>query len=216
MNTFRTHRLAAAAALALTLALGGHAQAQVVNGSFDTDLSGWATLGHASQQAGVLLLDNADTVADASALAWAAGLADVAVLDLNGSAAYEGSLASQTFNAVAGQQLSFSWQFASDETDPSPQFQDYAFLVLDGVFTRLGGVGDAPAAAQTFSLQGLAAGSHQLAFGVVDLGDYTVDSRLLVDNVQLSTAVPEPGSMALMLAGLTALGLRARRHQRAR
>lgn len=211
MHAIRPHRLATAAALTLALVWSNLAQAQLVNGDFNSGLTGWTTLGNASVQPGTLLLDNSGIAADTGLLASAAGLSSASVLDLNDTYAYEGSLAYQSFSAITGQHLSFSWGFGSDETDLSPQLQDYAFVVLDGQFTRLGGVGDAPALAQTFSFWGLTAGRHQLAFGVVDLGDYTVDSRLAVANVQLTSAVPEPGWFTLMLAGLSALGLCALR-----
>ena len=202
--------------LAIGLALASSAHADIVNGGFNTDLSGWATLGNAAIQlggapegAGQLLLDNADGAVDIGTLAAALGLPNASVFDLNGSYAYEGAIASQSFVAAAGQQLSFVWQFSSDETSGDPLFQDYAFAIVDGQFIRLGGVGDT-SGWQSFSTGLFGAGSHSVAFGVVDLGDTAVDSRLAVDAVSVS-AVPEPGSLALMLAGLAACGLLARR-----
>ena len=208
------------AGLSLSLAIGllgaTAARADVVNGGFNTDLSGWATLGNAAVQlggapegAGQLLLDNADGAVDIGTLAAALGLPNAGAFDLNGSYAYEGAIASQSFMADAGQQLSFHWQFSSDETSGDPLFQDYAFAIVDGQFIRLGGVGDT-SGWQSFSTSLFGAGSHSVAFGVVDLGDTAVDSRLAVDAVSVS-AVPEPGSLALMLAGLAACGLLARR-----
>ncbi len=60
-----------------------------------------------------------------------------------------------------------------------------------------------------------ATGSYRLEVGVVNWGDEAYDSGLAFDLVGLSAAVPEPGALALMLAGLAALGgLGARRRTR--
>ncbi|MBD2362419.1 PEP-CTERM sorting domain-containing protein [Anabaena minutissima FACHB-250] len=45
------------------------------------------------------------------------------------------------------------------------------------------------------------AGTYTLGFGVVDVGDTTVNSALLVDNVKL-TPVPEPTTMFGILMGM--------------
>lgn len=56
-----------------------------------------------------------------------------------------------------------------------------------------------------------AAGSYRLELGVVNWGDQAFDSGLAFDLAGLTAAVPESGTLALMLAGLALLGFNARR-----
>ena len=53
-------------------------------------------------------------------------------------------------------------------------------------------------------------GAHSIAFGVVDVNDTLGASGLLVDDVQVA-AVPEPSSIALLLAGLALVAVMGRR-----
>lgn len=197
--------LAAAAALALA----GPVQAQLSNGDFSAGLTGWQAVGDVGATGGVAQLSTLDGGAvDAGVLAHALGLGSAVAFDHAGHEAYEGSGLVQSFASTAGQTLSFQWVFDSDETSHSPQFMDYAFMLLDGQLLRLGAVGDT-AAWQNRSFT-LGAGMHTLAFGIVDLGDYAVDSRLSLSTVQLS-AVPEPQPLALALASLGLLAVVRRR-----
>lgn len=135
-------------------------------------------------------------------------------------AAYEGSALRQSFVAQAGDTLQFRWNFATSDT----AMPDYAFVAIDGTLYRLGGVAEAglpglgghalQTGEQGFSLA-LAAGTHQITFGVVDVGDFNQSSTLVVGPVQV-IPVPEPGALALMLAGLglaAGAGRRRRYHQ---
>ena len=126
-----------------------------------------------------------------------------------------GSALSQTFTSASPAKLSFNWNFLSDDTS-NALGNDFAFVVLDGVATRL---------ANTFTPQGptlsvftfesgyspfnasLSAGSHSLSIGVVDVNDSLGSSALLVDHVTVMP-VPEPPGWTLMWAGVAAvLGL---------
>ncbi len=123
--------------------------------------------------------------------------------------ALEGSALSQSFNFAASTSLSFNWTLGTDVFDAG--FADLAFVLVDG--TLLLPLANVTAA----ELSGVfnytfGAGAHTLAFGVVDINDYTGVSILTVSDVNLAAgAVPEPGSLALMLAGLGLLSLRAKR-----
>jgi hypothetical protein len=130
--------------------------------------------------------------------------------------AYEGSAVSRSFTANAGDVLSFSWNFGTTDT-----FSDYAFVVLDGQLFTLASSAQATlptsflgnnfeTGVANYSHTFLSAGTHQISFGVVDVGDFNASSTLAIDKVQVS-AVPEPVGLALMLAGTGLVGLYTRR-----
>lgn len=139
-------------------------------------------------------------------------------LDLGaGFEAYTGSAASQTFTVLAGQTLSFQWNLLTADIG----MPDYAFVVLNGSATALASstsamlgtpVPELPLQTgwQSYSVTFTQNATLNLALGVVNVGDSTGATALLIDNVQI-TAVPEPTSVALMLGGLGLLALRARR-----
>ena len=131
--------------------------------------------------------------------------------------AYEGSAALQTFTAVAGSSLSFQWNFGTTETDPT--LADRAFVVIDGKVITLADT--LPTAAGTDYALGtgwkswsgaLGAGSHTIAFGVVDVGSSGDSSALFVSDVTLGvSSVPESPTLAMFGAGLGLLALARRR-----
>ncbi len=130
-----------------------------------------------------------------------------------------GSAIQQSFTANAGDQISFNWNFLSDESS-NANGNDFAFLLFDGTLTRLANTFTASGPtlsvftyetgfkSMSFALP--ASGAHSIAFGVVDVDDALGASALLVDNVTV-TAVPEPSSVMLLLAGLALVGVTARR-----
>jgi hypothetical protein len=219
--------------LAMGLLAGGNAFA-VNNGDFTVDLVGWDTLGDASVQGGAALLSNAYDAADdngnsfnfsgtaavdAPVLEAAAGLASGTL----SSTGWDGSLLQQSFAVNAGDTLSFNWNFLSNEPGQNDIRPDFAFVVINGVLTQLGSVALATTqpglngfAAQTgwstFSQTFASAGNVTLALGVVDVDDVTVSSALLVDQVTLA-AVPEPGALVLLGAGLVFSGWSQRRRR---
>jgi hypothetical protein len=136
-----------------------------------------------------------------------------------GSVAF-GSAIQQSFTANAGQKLQFNWNFLSDETS-NPAGNDFAFLLLDGNLTRIANTFTTQGPTSTvftnetgyqpFSLVIPTSGLHTVAFGVVDVNGALGASAMLVDNVRVA-AVPEPGSVVLMAAGLVMVaGVVARR-----
>ncbi len=127
-------------------------------------------------------------------------------LDLGDEPAYEGSLVSQSFAVQAGDTLSFSWGFSTQET----LFQDQAFAVLNGQLFTLATRTSASPGTAVFSHTFTSSGTATLAFGVVDTGDFNGVSTLAVSNVTLAP-VPEPASWLMALAGLGLLSTRLRR-----
>jgi hypothetical protein len=202
-------------ALLAATVLATPAHAQVVNGNFAAGLSGWTVRGDAITSAGTLSITTAATVdpdtpfnlsgnsaQDSEVLRLAANVA-VAGLDLGDQTAYEGTLVQQSFAVLAGQTLSFSWSFSSNDA----QFLDHAFVVLNGQVNTLASSANPGGASQVFSRTFAAGGPVTLSFGVVDTGDYDLVSTLKIRNVQI-TAVPEPATWLLMALGAGAMLLR--------
>jgi hypothetical protein len=157
-----------------------------------------------------------------------AGVAQQA-LDPNAAAgitATEGSVASQSFLAAAGSKLSFQWDLSTLDQSGDPSLADIAFVVLDGKLTVLGNALDAGTAivggsyaAHTgwadWSTTLANGGTHTVAFGIADIGDFVTSSALDVSDVTLTSpsAVPESSTLASMAAGLGLLALQARRRR---
>ena len=145
-----------------------------------------------------------------SALGLAPGALDTLKLAGDTGSVAFGSAIQQSFTANAGDQLRFNWNFLSDETS-NPAGNDFAFLLLDGNLQRIANtftpsgptttVFTNETGYQSFSAVIPTSGLHTVAFGVVDVHDAFGASGVLIDDVRIA-AVPEPGSVMLMLAGL--------------
>ncbi|MDP3820856.1 MAG: hypothetical protein Q8R33_05205 [Burkholderiales bacterium] len=243
LNKF-LHPLLVGAAIAASAA-GAKAQ-QIDNGGFEAGLAGWAVFGDASLQgsapeglsqlwlttasateqddfplaAGALNRSGvgAIVVGSPGGLETAVGL-PLTALDpdlANGIVAFEGSAASRSVSANAGDVLSFSWNFGTSDS-----FADYAFFVVDGERFTLADTSQAllptsflgnsfETGVATYSHVFANAGAHQISFGVVDIGDFGVTSTLAIDNVQISP-VPEAPAVLMLFAGLAAAALRRRK-----
>ncbi|MDB5998381.1 MAG: hypothetical protein JWP52_80 [Rhizobacter sp.] len=214
--TFNHKQLLAALGMVL-LAGAAHAQADT------SSLNGWSVLGDVVSRSGALSLTTAYTdeagnlsgnpAEFADTIEAAAGL-NFHALDVSSDPAgegTEGSLAMQSFAAVAGQTVSFDWSFSSEDT----LFSDHAFVVIDGKVTTLATTSQPGSGVQTFSFTADHTGSLSLAFGVIDTGDYVGVSSLQVENLQSSviSPVPEPTNVALLLAGLGVVGFVAKRRK---
>ena len=114
--------------------------------------------------------------------------------------ATEGSFIKQTFTVEAGDVVSFDWNFLTNEHTPDTTYNDTAFLTLNGFAYELADTGahfvhashvdqfEQQTGTQNLEFTINTAGTYTIGFGVVDVGDDTVDSGLAIDNV----AVEQP------------------------
>ena len=125
--------------------------------------------------------------------------------------AYEGSALQRTFTASGDTNISFNWTLSTHNFDRN--FADFAFALIDNTLVVPLAYAASTEVAGLFNyLYG--AGTHTLAFGVVDIGDYVGVSTLTVSELNFtSSAVPEPGTWTLLLAGLGTLSVLARRRR---
>jgi len=102
-----------------------------------------------------------------------------------------------SFQANAGDTLSFDWNFLTNESIPSSSFNDFGFVTIDSGFageladtnSTFVSFGGASYGNQTgygrFTYEFSQAGSYNVAIGVADVGDTSVNSALLIDNFDL-------------------------------
>ena len=144
----------------------------------------------------------------------------------NGVQAMEGSAALQTFTAAAGSRLTFQWNLATTETSTDPSVADIAFIVIDGQLITLANTlaatsatGGGDYATQTgwtdWSTTLASGGTHTIAFGIIDEGQWIDTSALSVSDVGVASSVPESSGLAMLAAGLGLLGVQARRRRKA-
>lgn len=198
------------------------AQAAIVNGSFETnDFTGWTTIGDASTKTSAY--GSTPTAGTYQALLLATPQANTAVPadlesflglttgSLDNGQTSQGSAIEQTFTGLAGQVLTFNWNFlTSDATPANPNFNDFSFVTI-GSLSKLADTTSTFVASKTsfsketgyktFSYTIPTTGSYTLGIGVANLGDTFGNAGILVDNVTLaSTPVPEPNAAWGILA----------------
>ncbi len=220
--------------------------AVVVNGSFETGISGWTIVGSDADSTGLVYdisptdsanqgrLITSGNVASDSALELELGLVAGRLDTLDGGAApssLNGTAIFQTVMGVAaGDELRFDWQFLTNENAGFLGNNDFAFWSLTGGSNPVPGAVLAKAltsqtltGAAGFSFKSnpgavsfffASAGDYKLGFGVVNVQSSATESGLLLDNVRIISAVPEPSSLVFL--GLAGSALCFRRRQRNR
>lgn len=202
--------LACAASLALALS-AAPATAALLNGSFESgDLSSWTLTGPGS-------VVTTSTASDGTVYSAVEGSY---FAQLNGSSANVYTTLNQAFSlASAGTISGFANYLAFDY---APYADDAFVSIIDNLSSTVifyadvhsvGNYGDTGWTAFNASLN---AGSYTLSAGVRNTGDGSNSPRLLLDNVSLdspTTAVPEPTTWALMIAGFGGAGAMLRRRR---
>lgn len=216
--------------------------AAILNGGFESDFTGWIKIGESFTETSEFGVEPTEGTYNALLLTGAAedgelgsvsdstiesflGLASGSLDTLIGADAIEGSAIGQTFTAKAGDYLSFDWNFLTNEATPETEgFNDFAFVSVNGtvskladtfssVFSSSANEFDTETGFTTSSYIVTADGTYSLGLGVLDTGDNTMGSGLLIDNVKLENngvsqpivSVPEP-SLVLGLLGFAASG----------
>lgn len=211
--TFRTLLLGCAMAAGLTTA----AQAQLVNGSFETgDFTGWSTSAFA-------VTTTAATAYDGTPYAATDG-DDFAQLNAGaGEGVY--STVSQAFTLLTAMSVSGDAAFLGFDYLP---YDDDAYVRIfqtmgqvqpasDGnvFYASIGTAGTYGDTGWTRFVANLGPGSYTIEAGVANRGDNVASSVLLLDNVSVAAVggVPEPAAWALMILGFGGVGstMRARR-----
>lgn len=218
------------AAIAVVICFSGVAVADVINAGFETgDFTGWTTIGVTSIETAAfgsgptegtydaLMTTDVGSVSTGEIESFI-GMQSGMLALISGAFPTEGSAIKQSFLAQGGQVLSFDWNFLTNEYNPDSEFNDFAFYAL--LYTDI--------LADTYSSSFVVSptvffeeetgfgikhillpgtGLYTLAFGVMDSGDTSVDSGLLVDHVD----VPEPSTLLLLGGGLLGLAGMGRR-----
>lgn len=135
-----------------------------------------------------------------------------------GGIAYEGSAIKNTVSVTAGDVFSFNYNFRTNETAFSPTLNDFAFFLVNNEVFKLADINDASNPSTSFTREtGVnsytytfsAPGDYNLAFGVVDIDDYSITSALQVSNANIQP-VPFEFSPGLGILALGAWGLAAK------
>jgi hypothetical protein len=239
-SSIKIRRLAVVAALSMA-AYGAHASANLLtNGGFETgDYTGWSLNTQDGSGGALSIVANNGGTSPLSGFGYAANATGgnwFSITDQAGPGSYA---LTQSFTLAKATTVTISFQtFANNQASTtlangrdyssSPNQNAEVDLLLGGadaftnasadiVATLYGPGADTagnPNPWSTFtSTLALAAGTYQLRFAETDNQFFFQQG---VDNVSVTTsAVPEPGSTMLMLAGLGAVATIARRRQRA-
>ena len=171
--------------------------ATITNGNFDSGLTGWNIEGNVTVDNGYAVLNTFDGI------------------DTSVYGGTNGSILSQTVNALAGDVISFSYSFNTDDYFP---YNDFSLVAGDAqlLLSDVATVGDGDSSGwQNFTFTALSDFSD-LKFIVSNHTDTAFNSTLYIDNVSSGSvsAVPVPAAVWLFGSGLVGLlGFNRKRSQ---
>lgn len=168
---------------------------------------------------------------DPAAAGQLAGISVASLDAAGGGSAYEGSAIRQDFFANAGDTLTvtFNWAFLSTETGALAN-PDFGFIAVNDTVVKFVDAFSAPAVSTftgsfgdlnqvawgwtstSYTYTAASNGAVSLVLGLADMGDASYTSELRIDNISVS-AVPEPETYAMLLAGLGLVGAYTRRRK---
>lgn len=171
--------------------------ATIANGNFDSGLAGWNTEGNVTVEDGYAVLNTFDGI------------------DTSIYGGTNGSILSQTVNALAGDVISFSYNFNTDDYLP---YNDFSLVAGDAQFllANVATVGEGGSSGwNNFSFTALS-DFTDLKFIVSNDTDTAFNSTLYIDNISSGSvsAVPVPAAVWLFGSGLVGLlGFNRKRSQ---
>ncbi len=231
-------------ALAIVVASVGVASAITVNPGFESgDTTGWTPVGGVSvvdSSFGVtptegsfqIFLTTGSGAVPPGAAQDAMGLPANTIRDIlstiptSSTRVRHGSAFQQTFDAEAGDQIMFDWNFLTNEIQPdAATYTDFLWSHLTGVgqgalqhvnqptgfFNSSSSSFTYETGWNTFALTLITAGTYTLTLGVNDVEDRLIDTGAVVDNFQLIKQTPEPKTVLLLSSGLVGLAWIGRR-----
>ncbi len=186
----------------------------IINGSFESsDFTGWTTIGSTSIETSAFgsgptegtsqaLLSTGGATFSDGIIETFLGLEAGSLDNFGNEDVTQGSAIRQTFMANAGDILTLNWNFLTNERAQVFPFNDFSFVSISSLseladttfsssVTSLMTQFFEETGFQTFSFTIPTTGTYTLGFGVADVGDNSIDSGLLVDNVTL-TSVSDP------------------------
>jgi VCBS repeat-containing protein len=121
------------------------------------------------------------------------GLAAGALDEIGSGDATVGSALKTALTVMAGDVISFDWNFNAHDYLP---YNDFAFVVTaDGVAYKLSDIEHAGAYQTTewttYSLVAPTTGVFELAIGMMNVTDESLNSHLLIDNIRINGAAPD-------------------------